>query len=234
MEDFAELMKTVKTFDWGRDGTPLLLIDAEIRKIAGHPAQLAKLESALLEVLQSDASLAAKRAVCKRLGLIAGDRSAPVLAEMLVQPDTSDMARYSLERMPSRSVDAALRAALRRTSGNVRVGVIHSIGYRRDEEAVPALGELLRDKDEAAAAAAAWALGRIGSATAVRHLARARGSAQGRVREEILDAYLVCARRLASEGKKAEARAIYSELTAAGVPEPVRRAARLGAEALGA
>ena len=45
MEDFAELMKTVKTFDWGRDGTPLLLIDAVVRLLPGfmgNPESLAE------------------------------------------------------------------------------------------------------------------------------------------------------------------------------------------------
>ncbi|MGH9626759.1 MAG: HEAT repeat domain-containing protein [Bryobacteraceae bacterium] len=233
MEDYTELIKAVKTFDWGESGASLLLIDAEIRKIAGHAEHAGKLEAALLEILRSDASLAAKRGVCKRLGLIAGEQSIPVLAAMLDHADTSDMARYSLERMPSAAVDAALRSALARTSGIMRAGIIHSIGNRRDSQAVPALGELLQDADETVACASACALGRIGSAEAISRLTAHRNSAPGRVRREILDAYLVCARRLALEGRRAEARAMYRELNAESMPGPVRRAAKLGIEATG-
>jgi hypothetical protein len=233
MEDFTELIKAVKTFDWGQNGALLLLIDAEIRKIAGHPEQVAKLEAALLEILQSDASLAAKRAVCKRLGLIATERSVPILAAMLMDSETSDMARYSLERMPTAAVDAALRTALPKTSGTTRVGVIHSIGNRKDQRAVVALGQMLGDSDEIVAAAAACALGKIGGADAIRLLAARRSSAQGRVRLEVLDAYLVCARRLGSQGRKADAVFMYNELNAPAMPLPIRRAASLGIKALG-
>ncbi len=228
MEDLTELTKAVEAFDWGRSGAPLLAVDAEIRKVLGHPEQLARLEEALLSVLRSDASIAAKRGVCKRLGLIAGERSVPTLAAMLVDPETSDMARYSLERIPSDAVDAALRDALPKTKGTTRVGVINSIGNREDSAAVAPLGALLDETDEAVARAAAWALGRIGGSEAIRLLAARKDTAKGRVRREALDAYLVCAARAASEGNRTEAVAIYNELNREGMPAPIRRAASLG------
>jgi HEAT repeat protein len=231
MEDLTELVESVTAYDWGRSGTPLLAIDAEIRKILGHPAHLRKLEEALLGVLRSDASVAAKRGVCKRLGLIASERSVPILAAMLTDGETSDMARYSLERIPSDAVATALREALPKTESRARVGIINSIGNRRDSNAVEALGKLLSDSDDDVAQASAWALGRIGGSEAVRLLAARRDGAQGRVRTEILDAYLVCAERLAAEGKKREAETMYNELNAEGMPAPIRRAASLGLEA---
>jgi HEAT repeat protein len=221
-------MNVVKTYDWGRSGAPLLAINAEIRKVLRHPAQTAKLEEALLAVLQSDAPEAAKRAVSQRLSLIAGGQSVPVLAGMLADARTSDMARYALERIPSNAVAAALREALLKSQGTSRIGIIHSIGYRRDSQALPALGKLLNDSDARIAQAAAWALGRIGGAEAISLLKARTDSAQGRVRTEVLDAYLVCARRLMSEGKKADAVTMYRELNAEGMPAPVRRAAILG------
>jgi HEAT repeat protein len=231
MEDLTELMDAVKAFDWGASGAPLLAIDAEIRKLAGHADHLANLEGALLGVLRSDASLAAKRGVCKRLGLIAGEPSVAVLAGMLTDAETSDMARYSLERIPSERVEAALREALPRTQGRTRVGIIHSLGNRGDSGAVGPLGKLLGDADEDVAQAAAWALGRIGGVEAIRLLAARKDSAQGRVRAEILDAYLVCAGRLAAEGNNSEAEAMYKELNAEGMPAAVRRAASIGLKA---
>lgn len=231
MEDLTELMKTVRAFDWGRSGAPLLAIDAEIRKILGHSDHLANLEEALLGVLRSDASVAAKRGVCKRLGLIASERSVPTLAAMLTVAETSDMARYALERIPSDAVERVLREALHKTQGRTRVGIINSIGYREDSRSVKELGALLQNSDEATAQAAAWALGRIGGAEAIRLLAARKDAAQGRLRLEILDAYLVCAGRLLSEGKKAEAVAMYNDLNAEGMPAPIRRAASLGVEA---
>lgn len=231
MEDFTELIQSVKTVDWGQSGAPLLLIDAEIRKIAGHADHLAKLETALLSILQSDAPLAAKRGVCKRLGLIASERSVPVLSRMLSGADTSEMARYALEVIPSLAADAALRDALGAMRGKVRVGIINSIGARGDMTAVPLLARLLDDSDVEAAAAAAWALGHIGGPEAMRILSARRNSAKGRVRLEILDAWLVCAQRLAAQGRKPDAVAMYKELDVEGMPAPIRRAASLGVKA---
>lgn len=228
MEDLTELTDRLKAYDWGQSGAPLLDIAAEIRKLVGHADHLANLEAALLGVLQSDASPAAKRGVCKRLGLIAGERSVPVLAAMLTDDETSDMARYSMERIPSARVEAALRKALPKSQGRVRIGIINSLGNRRDSQAAAALGNLLGDSDRDTAQAAAWALGRIGGADAIRFLAAHKDSAQGRVRAEILDAYLVCAGRLAAEGDRSKAEAMYNELNADGMPAPVRRAASLG------
>jgi HEAT repeat protein len=231
MEDLTELMDALKAYDWGESGAPLIDIDAEIRKLAGHADHLANLETALLGVLQSDAPLAAKRGVCKRLGLIAGERSVAVLAGMLTDAETSDIARYSLERIPSPRVEGALREALPKTQGRTRIGIINSIGNRGDSQAVAPLGKLLGDADDDVAQAAAWALGRIGGAEAIRLLAARKDSAQGRVREEILDAYLVCAGRLAAEGNTSEAEARYRELNAEGMPAAIRRAASLGLKA---
>jgi HEAT repeat protein len=228
MEDYTELVKTLKGYDWGQSGAALLLIDGEIRKLSNQPDHLAKLEQALLDILRSDASLAAQRGVCKRLGLIATERSVPVLSPMLTKAETSDMARYALEPIPSKAVDAALRQAMANAHGNMRAGIINSIGNRRDSEAVSALGGLLVDKDDTVAQAAAWALGRIGGPAAIRHLAARRNTAQGRVRTEILNAYLMCAERSAKEGRKAEAAAIFKELDTEGTPAPIRRAAAIG------
>jgi HEAT repeat protein len=231
MEDLTELMETVKAYDWDRSGAPLLEIDAEIRKLFGHPSHLAKLEDALLGVLRSDASLAAKRGVCKRLGLIATERSVPTLADMLTDAEASDMARYSLERIPSDAVETALREALPKAKGATRVGIINSIGNRKDAQAVTALGGLLDDSEQAVAEAAAWALGRIGGGEALGLLAARMDRTRGSLRSEILDAYLLCAGRLASEGNNTRARAMYNELNAEGMPAPIRRAAERGLKA---
>jgi HEAT repeat protein len=231
MEDFSELVKTLKAYDWGQSGAPLLAVDAEIRKVLGHPERMAKVEEALLDVLRSGAATGAKRGVCKSLSLIASDRSVATLAAMLAGAETSDMARYVLERMPAGAADAALREALPKASGRARTGIVNSLGNRRDAQAVMALGALLEDGDEATAQAAAWALGRIGGNAAVLALARHRETARARVRAEVLDAYLVCARRLSAEGKTVEAAAMYRELSGAGAPAAVRKAAERGLKA---
>lgn len=233
MEDLTQFAESLKKYDWGRSGAPLLAIDAEIRKLLHHPDHLAKLEEALLSVLRSEATIAAKRGVCKRLGLIAGERSVPALSALLTDRETSDMARYALERISAGTVASALREALPKTRGRMRIGIINSIGNLKDSGAIPALGNLLLDSDAATAQAAAWALGRIGGVEAIRLLAAHKNATPVGARREVLDAYLLCAERLASEGNKDEARAMYSELNTSSMPAPVRRAAARGLASVG-
>jgi hypothetical protein len=63
--------------------------------------------------------------------------------------------------LPDSSADEALRGALARCTGDLLVGVINSIGHRRDSKAIPALERLRHDANTAVAQAADAALGRI-------------------------------------------------------------------------
>ena len=102
---------------------------------------------------------------------------APALADLLGDPKSADLARCVLEAMPDPAADDALRGALPRLKGTLLVGTIQSIGVQRDAKAVEPLARLLAGADAEAAAAAAFALGRIASAPAAQRLAKAEGSA---------------------------------------------------------
>ena len=80
------------------------------------------------------------------------------------------MARYALEPIPDPAVDSALRDALGKLKGRPLIGVIGSIGVRRDAKAVDLLCRLLKDNDADVAQAAARALGSMGTAAAVEAL----------------------------------------------------------------
>ena len=87
----------------------------------------------------------------------------PALAALLADEKLAHMARYGLETDSRPAVDVALREALGKLKGLPLVGVIGSIGVRRDEKAVAALVALLKDPDAEVAQAAARALGMIGT-----------------------------------------------------------------------
>jgi hypothetical protein len=110
----------------------------------------------------------------------------------------------------------------------VKIGIINSLGQRRDKGAVGALSGLLGGSDEAVAAAAAAALGQIADSAATQALAGAKDKTSGKVQLVVLDAYLKCADQLVAGGKKAEALAIYKELQKEGMPKPIRTAALTG------
>jgi len=228
MAELQELLDKAKTYDWGQSRAALTELNEVIKKAHGNKEELAKIEKALLGVLDSDAKQAGKQYVCRELSIIGTEQSVPTLAKMLAAEETSDMARYALERIPGSAVDEALRGALRGSKGNVRIGIINSLGQRRDKGAVSNLTRVLGRPDEAAAMAAAAALGQIGGSEATAALAKAKESASGKLQMVVLDAYLKCADQLVADGQKVQALAIYKELQKEGLPKPIRTAALTG------
>ena len=232
MEDFTELVKTLKAYDWGKSGAPLLAVDAEIRKVAGQPERLAKLEDALLEVLRSDAAIGGE---ARRVQVAEPDRDGAVGADAggdAASAETSDMARYVLERMPparrTRRCGGRCRrrADARGWGSSIRSAIAGT--RRRWRRWRSCWTTPTRRRRRRRRVRWGRSAGRRRFARSARGIATRRGRGCAR---RSLDAYLVCARRLAVEGKKAEAAAMYRELSAEGVPAPVRRAAERALEA---
>jgi type 1 glutamine amidotransferase/HEAT repeat protein len=228
MAELQELLAKVKTYDWGQSRLALTEVSETIKKAHGNKAELAKIEKALLGVLDSDAKRAGKQFVCRELSIIGTERSVPTLAKLLADAETSDMARYALERIPGSAVDEALRGALRKSKGNARIGIVNSLGQRRDKGAVRNLRRLLGRSDQDVAAAAAAALGQIADSQATAALAEAKDKASGKLQMVVLDAYLKCADQLVADGQKVQALAIYKGLQKEGMPKPIRTAALTG------
>jgi type 1 glutamine amidotransferase len=231
--EMDELLEKIKKYDYGQSRAALTELSDKIRDAYGKRAELRKLEKSLVEVLQSDATPAAKQFVCRKLSIIGTSACVPVLTAMLSKkpaskaaPHPADMARYALERIPGAAVDAALREALLKTSGTAKVGIINSLGQRGDKKAVKELSKLVYSSDELEADAAAAALGKIANPGATKALAEARTKTKGKLRLVVLDSYLKCADKLAAKGKKSEASAIYRQLS--GEPAPIGAAALRG------
>ncbi len=222
------MLAKVKSYDWGQSRAALTEITELIKKAHGNKAELADIEKGLLSVLGSGAKRAGKQFVCRQLSIIGTDASVPVLAKMLTGEETSDMARYALERIPGPAATDALRAALPKAKGKPLVGIINSLGQRRDAKAVGNLKMLLDSPDETVATAAAAALGEIANDEATKALVGAKDRTKGKVRMRVLDSYLRCADKLAEAGKKAQALAIYTALQKRGMPKPIRTAALRG------
>ena len=143
---------------------------------------------------------------------------------MLIDPETSDMARYALERIPGEGVDAVLRDTLPKTKGVEKIGIISTLGLRADSKSVPVLAALIKDTDAEVAAAAVAALGQITGPEAHAALAAAKDTTTGDLQMLVLDAYLNCADRLVDAGENEEALKIYRELYTSDIPEVIRSA----------
>jgi HEAT repeat protein len=193
--------------------------------------EIATLDAAALIAIVKDsgASEFRKAKACVRLGELGAKEAVPALAALLGDEHMNVYARYGMEPIADPSVDAALRAALPRLKGNLLIGVVNSIGKRRDAGAIPVLAKMLQQgSDVELARAAASALGSIGTAASVKELQSAMPKTSGTLRIAVADACLVSAERLLADGKREQALALYTAMTATDVPKPARLAAMNG------
>jgi type 1 glutamine amidotransferase/HEAT repeat protein len=211
--------------DFGSSRLSQATIEDAIRNTAS--ADYAAIEERLIEILEHPASTyAAKQFVCRMLRRIGSDRSLPYLAVMLSDEQLTDDARFALQGMESPEVDRILRASLDQLSGPALIGVIGSIGQRRDRAAIPQILELIDTSDTELTSAIIVSLGQIGGAEARDELiALVLPTGLEPLRQ---DALLRCADDLALEGEQADARDIYTQMTADALPVPVRVAAWRG------
>ena len=186
-------------------------------------------ESELIAVLESDVPLKEKADACRELARIGTKDAVPVLAALLSDEKLSHMARYALEPIPDPAVDDALRNALGKLKGRPLVGVIGSLGVRRDARAVQRLAALLKSPDAEVAAAAARTLGKIGTPEAAKILQETLAVAPAGLRPVVADACLGCAEAFLAQKKRAEAAAIYKQVGQADLPKHFRIAAAHGA-----
>ena len=188
---------------------------------------IAHLDAAALVRILTDAGSPEfqKAKACQRIGELGAKEAVPALASLLGDEHLSTYARYGLEPIADPSADDALRAGLTKLKGNLLIGVINSIGKRRDAEASPALAKMVYGADADVARAAISALGHIGGVSSMKLLQVALTKTEGMTRMAVADASLVCAERLLAAGNRDQALALYAWLSAAGVPKPARLAA---------
>jgi HEAT repeat protein len=217
-----QTFEALKTYDWGMDRSVLNPIDEAVVQTRDNPSARRELETQLLALLQSNATRDAKDCVCRQLRTIGTALSVPVLEKLLADAELSHMARYALERIPGPEAGQALERQLHHVSGNLRIGVISSIGTR-GQPAVGLLRPLLKDPDDALARAAAIALGRIGSLEAL-----ASATPRPALAAVYADASMCCAEKLLASGHAKEAKATYERLLKNKPSETVRLAAEHG------
>ena len=192
----------------------LLLVVSTVS--AGQSAQERELK--LINVLQSDAPSAEKAITCKRLAVSGTEAAVPALARLLADKELSSWARIALEVIPGPAADEALRQATGKVQGTLLVGVINSMGVRRDAQAVDVLAERLKDSDSEVASAAAVALGRIGGEQAAQKLMPALIEAPANVRSAVAEGCILCAEWFLSHDKAVVGIRFYDAVRQANVP----------------
>ena len=222
LADMEPALSKIASYEFSQSQEPLWEFSAFLREAMGSKRELPRIEARLIQILGRGSTLPGKDYVCRQLSLVGTSACVPALAGMLKDAATFGMARYALARIPSPSAVDALRSALQRSSGGARIGIINSLGERRDAKSVAALNGLLASSDAAVSEAAFDALARIGDAQALAAIAATRRGLSGPRRERASAAYLRCADVIAGSGNNAAAVRVYRQLVAADEPESVR------------
>jgi hypothetical protein len=140
-EPAADPYQALAKWEFGQSRQPLAQIEDQIRKTA--PADYKAIEAKLLPVLKSPQTPKdAKRYICRWLAAVGSADCVPAVAELLGDADLSHPARMALEPLAQPAAAAALRDALSQVQGQQLLGVISSVGTRRDAQAVSALSGL--------------------------------------------------------------------------------------------
>ncbi len=195
----------------------LALSDATAR--AADEESPSQKQQRLIAILKSDAPPEEKAIPCKELAIYGTDEAVPALAQLLADPNLSSWARIALEAIPGPAADKALRDAAARLEGRLLVGVLNSMGVRRDTQAVRGLVQRLQDPDAEVASAAAVALGRIGGAQAAAALQRFVAKAPVKAQQAAAEGCIRCAEQLLAQGKSAQAAKLYDRVRSANVPK---------------
>lgn len=219
----------LKTYDWGVDPKVLQPIDDAIVATRTDAVARKDLEARLIAALTSAGSRAAKDMVCRALKTIGTGSSVAALAPLLADDKLSHMARYALESIPAPEAGQALRAALPKVAGKLQIGIISSLGVRREPASIATLQSLLGHADAAVAQAAAHALGTIALPEADKALAAAKSN-NPRTAAAIADGSLECAEKLLANGQKAAAKATYQRVLGSNPAKPVQVAATRGVQ----
>jgi len=198
---------------------PLLLL-AVLVPVAGAADGRSDKEKAAIAVLRGSGPDADKALACKQLAIHGSADAVPDLAKLLGDARLASWARIALESIPGDEAGGALRASAAGLSGDLLVGVINSIGVRRDAASLEILSQRLRGNDAAAAEAAAVALGRLGNQAATKALEQALPRADGGLESAVAEGLVLSAESALAAGKSADAVKIYDLVRASGAPAP--------------
>jgi HEAT repeat protein len=220
--------EALKTYDSGSSRAILLPIDDAVLASLRDATARRQLENRLASFLKTKLSSVAKEYVCGKLSLIGSADSVAVLAGLLDDKNLAHAARSALQAIPGPASIEALRDSLPRLQGLQKVGVINSLGARRNVASSSALAALLEDADSQVAGAAAAALGKVGATEAAQALGKVQTQAPEAIRPAVADACLACAEQLLHDGRRPEALALYKALIDPHQPKQVQLAARRG------
>lgn len=209
-------MKLINTFRF-----PSLVLASLLLCSSWSVAQVTTItsEPELISILQSEAAAADKAMACKRLAIYGSEKCLTDVGKLLQDDQLSSWARITLEAIPGKASGQVLREAALLVKGRLLIGVLNSIGVRRDVDSVEVLSKYVTDSDAGVASAAAVALGRIGNETATEVLKESMAKVGDEVRSAVAEGLVLSAEASMLQGKLDYAMEIYDSVRSAKVPQ---------------
>lgn len=202
--------------DYAGDKASVVALDSEIAAAGQDATRLEPIAARLLQTLRDPAATpAARQAIAQRLTvfpaamLTSGD-NALLFRTMLADEQQVNLARLALDRVPGDTIDALYLQALDTATGAAELALVQSIGNRRIAGADAALARRLDSSDAFLTAAAAKALGQIGTTEALAALRHAPNPAAA----DVVAARLAVAETLGGAAAAQEFRDISAQLAA--------------------
>ena len=219
-------LDAIMTWDFTKERKPMAAMEEALK--GASKRQMRRAEVELIQVLEApEATYAGKQYVCRVLRQIGSEQCVPALAKLLAEQKLSHMARRALQHNPCAQAGAALRAALDQVGDeNLQIGLIGSLGARREAGAISQIAPYLKSNNAALSQAAIRALGHIGGKEAAAILTKA--DVPESLKALQADSVLMCADSLLAAGQLADAKAYYQNLTTAGTASMIRVAAYRG------
>ncbi|MFC1693262.1 HEAT repeat domain-containing protein [Candidatus Latescibacterota bacterium] len=157
-------IEKIITYEFGQSGEDIAVVTDLVWASYGDKEKKAHLEKQFVEILKRpEATFACKDYICRQLWIIGSDISIPVLGKMLLMDKkTSDIARYALQENPSPKANKILLKAAKKAEGLQLIGIINTLGERRDPSSVKTLDSFLDSPDKEVTQAAEAALVKIG------------------------------------------------------------------------
>jgi len=221
--EIDRLLARISTYEVGGNPAPAIQFDELVEQSMASTEFRKVIETRLLQFLQSKATAAAKEVAYRGLSLVGTSASVPVLAPLLTRVETAEMARYALAAIPGPEADQALRTSLAQAPNQqIRIGIIGSLGHRKDTRSVPALVGLVSLSNAELTGAVLAALANIADQPSLDALAAVRTKASGQVRDLAAEAYVACADQFQVRGDKATAVSVYRQMIGPGEPPMTR------------
>ena len=220
-----EAWNAIRTYQFGDELKPLVLVELEVLRASVSPEGRAKMAAKLASFLNEETTYAGRQFVCLQLRAVGTSAEVPVLTTFLNNPEDADNARMALQNIAGEEALVPLRRALETFQGRLLTGVIESLAERRDVVSIPDLIKLSDSEDQQIAATALAALGAFDDAESVETLMKPRKPALEMTR---LNALLRVGHSFLNKGDIANARKIFDALSDSEMPMIFQRAALEG------